>query len=73
MSGLQVDTYSDYIGGEVRLAYYFDGTHRIPLTGISISAKLSHVLNHLRLSSETTVQGRYAGPAAALLEGFNIF
>ena len=73
MSGLQVDTYSDYIGGEVRLAYYFDGTRRVPITGISISAKLSHVLNHLRLSSETTVQGRYAGPAAALLEGFNIF
>ncbi len=67
MSGLQVDVYKDYIGGEVRLAYYFDGEKRIPLTGISISGKLSEALNHLSLSVETTTSNNYTGPKKALL------
>jgi PmbA protein len=33
MSGLQVDFYNDYIGGEVRLAYYHDGENCRPVTG----------------------------------------
>ena len=38
MSGLQVDIYNDYIGGEVRLAYYFDGEKEIPVTGAKPAA-----------------------------------
>ena len=67
MSGLQVDVYNDYIGGEVRLAYYFDGEKRVPLTGISISGKLSEALDHLKLSEETTTSNDYFGPKKALL------
>ena len=50
MSGLQVDFYNDYIGGEVRLAYYHDGEKITPVTGISISGKLGEVLDGIRLS-----------------------
>ncbi len=67
MSGLQVDIYNDYIGGEVRLAYYFDGEKTLPLTGISISGKLSDALQTLRLSQTETVYGAYKGPDRALL------
>ena len=73
MSGLQVDFFSDYIGGEVRLAYYHDGDKTIPVTGVSISGKLSQVLNNIRFSSETSVQGGYAGPAKAALQDMQIF
>ena len=73
MSGLQVDFFSDYIGGEVRLAYYHDGDKAIPVTGVSISGKLSQVLNNIRFSSETTVQGGYVGPAKAALQDMQIF
>ena len=73
MSGLQVDFYSDYIGGEVRLAYYHDGSKIIPVTGVSISGKLSQVLSRIRLSSETAVQGGYVGPAKAALQDMQIF
>ena len=66
MSGLQVDIFNDYIGGEVRLAYYFDGEKKIPLTGISISGKLSEALNTVRFSSNTKQHGRYYGPEFAL-------
>ncbi len=72
MSGLQVDVYNDYIGGEVRLAYYFDGEKKIPMTGISISGKLSEALNTLRLSDSITSTGRYRGPKYALFNGIQI-
>ena len=73
MSGLQVDFYSDYIGGEVRLAYYHDGTRTVPVTGVSVSGSLSDVLNRLTLSAAAAVEGSYVGPEKALLRGMKIF
>ncbi len=72
MSGLQIDIFNDYIGGEVRLAYYFDGKEKHPITGISISGKLSDALNSLRLSEKVGSAGRYHGPEFALLDGVKI-
>lgn len=73
MSGLQVDFYNDYIGGEVRLAYYHDGEKTVPVTGISIAGKVSEVLGSLRLSSETAVENGYTGPAKAILGCMKVF
>ncbi len=72
MSGLQVDVYNDYIGGEVRLAYYFDGEKKLPLTGISISGKLSDALNSLKLADKVTSTGKYQGPKYALIDGVQV-
>ena len=72
MSGLQLDVYNDYIGGEVRLAYYFDGEREIPLTGISISGKLSDALASMRLSDASTVYEGYFGPCWASFDGIEI-
>ncbi len=72
MSGLQLDIYNDYIGGEVRLAYYFDGEREIPVTGISISGKLSDALSNMRLSDEITVYESYKGPKFAAFDGIEI-
>ena len=73
MSGLQVDFYSDYIGGEVRLAYYHDGEKVIPVTGVSITGQVRQVLNNLRLSSELAMENGYTGPKQAILTGMKIF
>lgn len=73
MSGLQVDFFNDYIGGEIRLAYYHDGTEVTPITGISISGKLGQVLDRMKLSTVTDTFDGYTGPATALCEGFRIF
>lgn len=73
MSGLQVDPFGDYIGGEVRLAFYFDGEKTVPVTGISFAGKLSDALNSLRLSEKTCTHGSYHGPAFAVLEEMKIF
>lgn len=72
MSGIQVDIYNDYIGGEVRLAYYFDGEREIPVTGISISGKLSDALSGIRLSDTEVVYEGYRGPKLALISGIEI-
>lgn len=73
LSGLQVEPLNDYIGGEIRLAYYFDGEKRVPVTGIAFSGKLSETLNTIVLSEERAVLGDYAGPAKAMIRKVNIF
>ena len=73
MSGLQVDFFNDYIGGEIRLAYYHDGETVLPVTGISVSGKLQQVLNHLFLSEDSSVFDGYMGPEAAMLPDLRIF
>ena len=73
MSGLQVDFFNDYIGGEVRLAYYHDGETTVPVTGISISGKVSQVLDALWLSVETGVYDGYSGPCKAYTTAMKVF
>ena len=73
MSGLQVDMNNDYIGGEIRLAYYHDGSKLIPVTGVSISGGLSDVLNHIALSAKLGVHDGYIGPDKAILKNMKIF
>lgn len=72
MSALQLDLYNDYIGGEIRLAYYFDGEKTVPVTGITMSAKLSEVISSIRLSEKTDVSGAYEGPVKVLLRGVSV-
>ena len=73
MSGLQVDLYADYIGGEIRLAYWHDGEKITPVTGISFSGSAAEALNTIRLSREITTRDRYTGPKKAILEGMKIY
>ncbi len=73
MSGLQVDFFNDYIGGEVRLAYWHKDGTVTPVTGISISGNLSQVLPTIRLSENSKVFGGYIGPELAVLESMKIF
>lgn len=72
LSGLQLDLYNDYIGGEIRLAYYFDGEKTVPVTGISMSGKLSAVLASLRMSNSTVTEGGYEGPRYLMLKGMTV-
>ena len=73
MSGLQVDFFNDYIGGEIRLAYYHDGEKTIPVTGISFAGKFRQVLSHMRLSQDLAIHDSYSGPSRAVLRDVTIF
>lgn len=73
LSGLQLDLYNDYIGGEVRLAYlYNENGEATPITGISISGSLKEALNGIILSNKKTVKGAYEGPDFAILSGLTV-
>lgn len=72
LSGLQLDLYNDYIGGEIRLAYYFDGEKTVPVTGISMSGKLSAALASLRLADSTVTDGAYEGPRYLMIKGMTV-
>lgn len=72
LSGLQLDLFNDYIGGEIRLAYWFDGEKTVPVTGISMSGKLSQVLANMRLSRESVTDGAYEGPALLMMPGMKV-
>ena len=62
MSGIQLNIEQNYIGGEVRLGYYFDGKTKTPISGISISGKLDEFLSSIKLSKETVSGAYYEGP-----------
>lgn len=72
MSGIQVDLNNDYIGGEVRLAYYHDGDKCVPLTGITLSGSLKEALAGIRLSDTPALAQWFSGPSCAMLGGIKI-
>lgn len=72
LSGLQLDIYNDYIGGEIRLGYLHTKDGIKPLTGISFSASISEVLNNMKLSTEVVQEEYYLGPKIVLLDKVKI-
>lgn len=71
-SGMQLDSASGFIGGEVRLGFYFDGEKEIPVTGLSISGDIHALKGKIIYSKETTTEGDYHGPAYVLIPGMKI-
>lgn len=72
LSGIQVDIHSGYIGGEVRLGRYFDGTTTQPISGFSFSGTIDHALASLALSKETIRRINYVGPQYARFQNMKI-
>lgn len=66
-SGLQVDLTTGFVGGEVRLGFYFDGEKEIPVTGFTISGNMHELRSQLVLSKESDTQSNYQGPKNVLL------
>jgi predicted Zn-dependent protease len=72
LSGIQIEMYNNYIGGEVRLAVYCDGKQRLPLSGFSFSGNIDNCLNQLLLSREKAVLDQYQGPKYVMLRDMDI-
>ena len=71
-SGLQVDPLTGYVGGEVRLAYYFDGEKTYPVTGLSISGDLEKIKENMFFSKEIISRKNYSGPSHIEVPCFKI-
>ncbi len=71
-SGMQLDFHSGFFGGEVRLAFYFDGKKCIPVTGFSISGNIHEAKKNLVFSSEEVTLNGYKGPKYIEIKGMQI-
>ena len=72
MSGIQIDIYNDYIGGEIRLAYLVENGNKTPVTGITMSGSLKSALLNMRLADRTVRDGSYEGPAYMMIKEMEI-
>ncbi len=66
-SDFQMDVFSGHFGGEIRLAFLYDGEKRIPVTGGSINGSILEAQKNLVFSRETQVEKEFEGPAAVCL------
>lgn len=66
-SDFQMDVFSGHFGGEIRLAFLYDGEKRIPVTGGSINGSILDAQKNLVFSRETQVEKEFEGPAAVCL------
>ena len=56
------DTLTGDFGGEIRLAYHFDGKTVIPVTGVSISGNIKNLHKEMYLSSEIQQANNFRDP-----------
>jgi PmbA protein len=71
-SDFRLDNVTGDFGAEIRLAYWFDGEKRIPVTGGSISGSVSEFKSTMRRSSELALGSRSRCPTALRIEGLRV-
>ena len=71
-SDFQMNAYNGHFGGEIRLAYLYDGEKKIPVTGGSINGNILEAQKNLVFSSEMQVEKDFEGPLAVCLENINV-
>jgi len=63
-SDFQMDAFSGNFGGEIRLAYLYDGEKVTPVTGGSINGSFLELQKDMVFSKEVYKDSRYEGPMA---------
>lgn len=63
-SDFSMDSFSGYFGGEIRLAYLFDGEKVTPVTGGSVSGNLLELQKNMVFSTDRYKDSNYDGPFA---------
>ncbi len=67
-SDFQMDPFTGYFGGEIRLAFLCDGSTVTPVTGGSVNGSIMDVQGNMVFSQERYKNGKYEGPFAVSLE-----
>lgn len=67
-SDFQMDDFTGHFGGEIRLAYLFDGEKTIKITGGSINGIITKAHKNLVFSKEQYSDSHYEGPLAVRIE-----
>jgi PmbA protein len=71
-SDFRLDGVTGDFGAEIRLAYWFDGEKKIPVTGGSISGSVQEFKATMHRSSERSLGARSLCPTAVLLAGLRV-
>ncbi len=71
-SDFQMDDFTGHFGGEIRLAFLYDGEKVTPVTGGSINGSLIDTQASMILSKETQVEDGYEGPLAVCFDGIPV-
>lgn len=71
-SDFQMDAMSGSFGGEIRLAYLFDGETVTPVTGGSINGSINKAHKNFVFSSEMQNNTAFEGPMAVCMEGIAV-
>lgn len=61
-SAFQLDFYTGFFGGEVRLGMFYDGKEYKPVSGFSVSGNIYELINKMRFSKDLDVNTGYSGP-----------
>lgn len=71
-SGFEMDLLSGHFGGEIRLAFWYDGEKVMPVTGGSINGSILDVQGNMTFSKERYRNDEYEGPYAVRMEGVKV-
>lgn len=71
-SDFQMDPFTGYFGGEIRLAYVYGEDGVKVVTGGSVSGSLFEAQKDIRFSREKFVSAEYEGPLAALISRVSV-
>lgn len=71
-SDFSMDTLSGHFGGEIRLAYLFDGKGMHIITGGSINGLITDAQKNFEFSSEKYQSSSYEGPLAVKIRNINV-
>lgn len=71
-SDFQMDLMSGHFGGEIRLAFLYDGEKVTPVTGGSVNGSILAVQGNLLFSKERYQNDAYEGPYAVRIEGVDV-
>ena len=71
-SDFQMDAWSGHFGGEIRLAYWFDGKETHVVTGGSINGSMAETKGRMHFSSDLYTTLSYHGPYAVSIPGVKV-
>ena len=71
-SDFQMDDFTGHFGGEIRLAFLYDGDTVTPVTGGSINGSIIDSQSSMLLSKETQVEDGYEGPLAVCFDNIPV-
>ncbi|MCR5322231.1 MAG: hypothetical protein K6E85_02955 [Lachnospiraceae bacterium] len=71
-SDFQMDDFTGHFGGEIRLAFLYDGDTVTPVTGGSINGSIIEAQSSMLLSKETQVEDGYEGPLAVCFDNIPV-